>query len=537
MAKFTRPSSNQKVLYGISADALIDSTSSEDKEFILDNGMLSIMGDNNGDAGQVDIENIEDENDPDLIKIINGVSKLSWEETKKWLEKNKYKALVVAESAKPVNLALVPTFESFIGESKKKKIVEKSNEIKSRYGVEATFKHDWVLDTGYKVKKGDKVTIDINRHDPNTSWALISVKINGKHVGYAESQHPHTMFDIKESVSEGKVVQGGLSKELFNHKIVQGYDYGKGWWDSPTTPEMDKYIESKLKAEFGNDLESMAAFLVSSYARAMNDDMSRSPKPENDILKRTQEQIWDQELKSSFKNAFKRFKDDIKKEGIEIFYESRKMNEGKFSSMKTNDEKHTIEFPNKPKVKEAIEALIKKGLGAHNYSTTGKHEDTLKFINPASYKQAKGILNESINEGKNGNTVTVSVRDAKKAHDIFNDSYSKLGEMTSTNSYSFKDQDDMDSFIGDLKKQKLEILNEMRTMGGYDLETDEIGRFWVVTRPSRDSEVIDICFESDILYLANQIRGGLKEIDIIGFYRNEKKATDRAKKLIDGLKP
>ena len=70
--------------------------------------------------------------------------------------------------------------------------------------------------------------------------------------------------------------------------------------------------------------------------------------------------------------------------------------------------------------------------------------------------------------------------------------------------------------------------------------TDEIGTFWVVTLPviyggetKSESVINDICFESTILGVANQVRGGLDDRNgqIYGFYRNENKA----KKVAQGL--
>ena len=39
---------------------------------------------------------------------------------------------------------------------------------------------------------------------------------------------------------------------------------------------------------------------------------------------------------------------------------------------------------------------------------------------------------------------------------------------------------------------------------------DEVGKFWVVIYPTTNSLIQDICFESDIVYFANQMRGGLE---------------------------
>ena len=80
------------------------------------------------------------------------------------------------------------------------------------------------------------------------------------------------------------------------------------------------------------------------------------------------------------------------------------------------------------------------------------------------------------------------------------------------------------------------------TVGGFDNrigDKDEIGMFWVVTKPSlykgdtvTSSTLIDVCFKSTILGMANQIRGGLKEEQIWGFYKDKAIAVKIAKELI-----
>lgn len=62
---------------------------------------------------------------------------------------------------------------------------------------------------------------------------------------------------------------------------------------------------------------------------------------------------------------------------------------------------------------------------------------------------------------------------------------------------------------------------------------DEIGKFWVVTKPqSKDATLEDILFESSVMYFANQIRGGLNEADVRGLFYSKPKATKLAKSLL-----
>lgn len=57
-------------------------------------------------------------------------------------------------------------------------------------------------------------------------------------------------------------------------------------------------------------------------------------------------------------------------------------------------------------------------------------------------------------------------------------------------------------------------------------------KFWVVTKPTKDSTLADILFESDLLYLSVQFRGGLAPSDIICIYEEEELATNIALGLL-----
>lgn len=73
------------------------------------------------------------------------------------------------------------------------------------------------------------------------------------------------------------------------------------------------------------------------------------------------------------------------------------------------------------------------------------------------------------------------------------------------------------------------VINE-----AYAPVTDEIGSFYVVEAPpTKTSTIEDIMFEcKDLAYFANQIRGGLKESDIKGIFKDEAKAKALATKLL-----
>jgi len=57
-------------------------------------------------------------------------------------------------------------------------------------------------------------------------------------------------------------------------------------------------------------------------------------------------------------------------------------------------------------------------------------------------------------------------------------------------------------------------------------------KFWVVTTPTPNSELGDICFDSDFRQFALQVRGGLDVDDIVGIYADEQAAKATATKLI-----
>lgn len=72
---------------------------------------------------------------------------------------------------------------------------------------------------------------------------------------------------------------------------------------------------------------------------------------------------------------------------------------------------------------------------------------------------------------------------------------------------------------------------------GTDKIEDEIGKFWVVTKPTPVSLLIDIVFESDVLGFANQVRGGLDEKnEVYGIYKNKDKAETIGKRLLKDRK-
>jgi hypothetical protein len=90
------------------------------------------------------------------------------------------------------------------------------------------------------------------------------------------------------------------------------------------------------------------------------------------------------------------------------------------------------------------------------------------------------------------------------------------------------------------KEEKLSKINELSDMGKSNLTTDDIGKFFIVTKPFQNSTIDDIVFETDVFYFANQIRGGLKFEDVTGIYKQKSDArragTESLKIYQDSLK-
>lgn len=80
---------------------------------------------------------------------------------------------------------------------------------------------------------------------------------------------------------------------------------------------------------------------------------------------------------------------------------------------------------------------------------------------------------------------------------------------------------------------KLEAVVE-RQLGRQMLaaQTDQIGKFWVVTYPTGQSEMGDICFEANVQDLMLMSRGGLNPNEIQGIFKSQGPATALAKQLL-----
>jgi hypothetical protein len=80
------------------------------------------------------------------------------------------------------------------------------------------------------------------------------------------------------------------------------------------------------------------------------------------------------------------------------------------------------------------------------------------------------LFEQFVNEAKKP-TIEVSVSHAREAGEAFRDAYSKMGKMTSTNTFEFKNADDAEEFVEYLMDY-IDIPEEEIT--GYNLDESNV---------------------------------------------------------------
>ena len=95
-------------------------------------------------------------------------------------------------------------------------------------------------------------------------------------------------------------------------------------------------------------------------------------------------------------------------------------------------------------------------------------------------------------------------------------------------------------------KTLLDLLNEIEEKQMTPIEeaktdmVDEVGTFFVVEKPdpknSEDNTVEKLVFESNVLHFVNQVRGGLKEENVLGIYIKRGDANAAAREAIIAYK-
>jgi len=72
------------------------------------------------------------------------------------------------------------------------------------------------------------------------------------------------------------------------------------------------------------------------------------------------------------------------------------------------------------------------------------------------------------------------------------------------------------------------------------IPVDEIGKFFIVEKPTKDSEMVDVVYELTLPEFALQVKGGLDVKNILGVYKQKSDAnragTEAMKAFQDSLK-
>ena len=82
--------------------------------------------------------------------------------------------------------------------------------------------------------------------------------------------------------------------------------------------------------------------------------------------------------------------------------------------------------------------------------------------------------------------------------------------------------------------EEAEMVKEME-----GIPVDEIGKFFIVEKPTKDSEMVDVVYELSLPEFALQIKGGLDVKNILGVYKQKSDAnragTEAMKAFQDSL--
>lgn len=62
--------------------------------------------------------------------------------------------------------------------------------------------------------------------------------------------------------------------------------------------------------------------------------------------------------------------------------------------------------------------------------------------------------------------------------------------------------------------------------------TNDVGKFFLVTRPTKDSKKEDIVFNIDVFEFADKVKNGLEIKDVVGIYKQKSDAGKEASQLI-----
>ena len=94
--------------------------------------------------------------------------------------------------------------------------------------------------------------------------------------------------------------------------------------------------------------------------------------------------------------------------------------------------------------------------------------------------------------------------------------------------------------LNEVEKEEKEVKETTPINEEAGIPVDEIGKFFIVEKPTKDSEMDDVVWECDLPTFALQIKGGLDVKNILGVYKQKSDArragTEALKAFQDTLK-
>ena len=94
--------------------------------------------------------------------------------------------------------------------------------------------------------------------------------------------------------------------------------------------------------------------------------------------------------------------------------------------------------------------------------------------------------------------------------------------------------------LNEVEKEEKSIKEMTPVVEAEGIPVDEIGKFFIVEKPTKDSEIEDVVYELTLPEFALQIKGGLEIKNILGVYKQKSDAnragTEAMKAYQDTLK-
>ena len=94
--------------------------------------------------------------------------------------------------------------------------------------------------------------------------------------------------------------------------------------------------------------------------------------------------------------------------------------------------------------------------------------------------------------------------------------------------------------LNEVEKEEKSVKEMTPVVEAEGIPVDEIGKFFIVEKPTKDSEIEDVVYELTLPEFALQIKGGLEIKNILGVYKQKSDAnragTEAMKTYQDTLK-